>query len=404
MIIKPFNQKHIILGVTGSIAAYKAVEIASKLTQGGALVDVILTASAEKFITPLTFQSVTGRRAFTDSDLWDREGHVTHIALGHYADLVAIAPVTANTMAKLAHGQGDNLLSIAALAAHCPLVLAPAMDAGMYSHPATQANLDILQQRGVIFVGPDSGHLASGLDGFGRFSGHSDILGNIRYQLSRSGPLSGKKIVVTAGGTQEAIDPVRTISNRSSGKQGFAIAQAALDAGADVVLIAGRNSLTPPFGCQYIPVFSAQDMLEATLKAASLADVLIMAAAVADFRPKVTLSQKVKKETGIPLIELEPTPDILKTMGQQKITSGYPCRIIGFAAESQDLIKNATQKLHQKNTDLMVANDISSPATGFDVDQNKVTFLEASGKIESLPILTKTEVSEKIIEKVIGWY
>ncbi|MCE1255724.1 MAG: bifunctional phosphopantothenoylcysteine decarboxylase/phosphopantothenate--cysteine ligase CoaBC, partial [Anaerolineae bacterium] len=267
--INPLHQKHIILGVTGSIAAYKAVEIASKLTQSGALVDVILTASAEKLITPLTFQSVTGRRAFTDSDLWGREGHVTHIALGHYADLVAIAPVTANTMAKLAHGLGDNLVAVAALAAHCPLLLAPAMDAGMFIHPATQSNVETLRERGAIFVGPESGHLASGLEGFGRFSDPAKIINAIRYTLSREGVLKGKQIVITAGGTQEFIDPVRVISNRSSGKQGFAITQAALDAGAEVTLICGQynETLNIPYGCQFTRVGSAREMLTATMQA-----------------------------------------------------------------------------------------------------------------------------------------
>ena len=404
MTIKPLDQKHIILGVTGSIAAYKAAEIASKLTQGGALVDVILTSSSEKFVAPLTFQSVTGRRAYTDSDLWGREGHVTHIALGHYADLVVIAPASANTMAKLAHGMGDNLLSIAALAAHCPLILAPAMDAGMYDHPATQANINTLRQRGVIFIGPASGHLASGLVGPGRLSDPVEILGVIRHTLSRNGPLSGKKIVVTAGGTQEAIDPVRVISNRSSGKQGFAVAQAALDAGAEVILIAGRNNLPPPFGCQYHSVQSAQEMADSVLQATLDADVLIMAAAVADFRPKAIASQKIKKERGMPVIELEPTPDILQAISQRKIKTGFPHHVVGFAAESQDLIENAFHKLQKKSLDLIVANDISQAETGFEVDQNKVSFLFADGRIESLPALSKSDVGEKIMEKVIGWF
>ena len=398
------DQKRIILGVTGSIAAYKAVEIASKLTQAGAQVDVVLSASAEKFITPLTFQSVTGRRAFTDSDLWGRDGHVTHIALGHFSDLIVIAPASANTMAKLAHGLGDNLLSIAALASHCPLILAPAMDAGMYSHLATQANIEILRQRGAIFVGPETGHLASGLVGPGRFSDPLEILGCIRYTLSRNGPLNGKKVVVTAGGTQEAIDPVRVITNRSSGKQGFAVAQAALDEGANVVLISGRNTLTPPYGCQFIPILNAQEMAVITLQNTADADVLIMAAAVADFRPKGSASQKIKKELGTPTIELEPTLDILKEVSFRKAASGFPKRVVGFAAESQDLLENAAKKLQKKALDMVVANDISSTESGFEADLNKVFFLLADGSIESFPILSKSEVGEKIIEKVARWF
>jgi phosphopantothenoylcysteine decarboxylase/phosphopantothenate--cysteine ligase len=232
-----FSGKHILLGVTGSIAAYKAADLASKLMQMEAKVDVILTGGAEKFITPLTFQAVTGRRALTDADLWGGEAHVLHVELGHSADLLAVAPCTANTIAKLAHGQADNLLTITALAANCPMLIAPAMDGGMFSHPATQENLKVLQSRGVIIVGPAEGHLASGLSGKGRMVEPVEVLGYIRLALAQEGVLSGRKVVVTAGGTQEPIDPVRVITNRSTGKQGYALAQAALDAGGQVTLI-----------------------------------------------------------------------------------------------------------------------------------------------------------------------
>ena len=229
--------KHILLGVTGSIAAYKAADLASKLTQAGAQVDVILTNAAEKFVTPLTYQSVTGRKAYTDKDLWGDEAHVLHVNLGKTADLLVIAPCTADTMAKLAHGMADNLLTVTALAATCPILIAPAMDGGMFYHPATQANLQTLQTRSVLVAGPAAGHLASGLKGVGRMLEPIEILGHIRIALGKKGILAGKKIIVTAGGTQEAIDPVRVITNHSSGKQGYALAQAALDAGAKVTLI-----------------------------------------------------------------------------------------------------------------------------------------------------------------------
>jgi len=254
----PLANKRILLGITGSIAAYKGADLASKLTQTGALVDVVLTESAEKFVSPLTFQSVTGRKAYTDADLWGGEGHVTHIGLGHAAELILIAPVSANTLARLAHGIGDNLLSVTVLASHCPLVLAPAMDAGMFDHPATQENVRILKDRGAIFIGPDEGHLASGLVGLGRFVEPSRILEQVRFILSRNGPLAGRKVVVTAGGTHEAIDPVRLITNRSSGKQGYAVAQAALDAGADVTLVTAPTVLTPPSGANVLSVKTAQ--------------------------------------------------------------------------------------------------------------------------------------------------
>ena len=246
--------KRILLGITGSIAAYKAADLASKLTQMGALVDVILTPAAEKFIAPLTLQSVTGRHAYTETDLWGGQAHVLHVGLGHDADLLVIAPCTANTIAKLAHGQADNLLTITALAAACPLLLAPAMDGGMLDHPATQENLATLAARGVIIAGPAEGHLASGLSGKGRMLEAEELLGHVRLALGRNAGLAGRKVVVSAGGTQEPIDPVRVLTNRSSGKQGYALAQAALDAGAQVVLITTPTALTPPVGARLVTV------------------------------------------------------------------------------------------------------------------------------------------------------
>ncbi|MDP3186255.1 MAG: bifunctional phosphopantothenoylcysteine decarboxylase/phosphopantothenate--cysteine ligase CoaBC, partial [Anaerolineales bacterium] len=259
------TSKHILLGVTGSIAAYKAAELASRLTQEGAQVDVILTPAAERFVAPLTYQSVTGRRAFTEAELWDGEAHVLHVGLGHSADLLVIAPCTANTIARLAHGSADNLLTITALAARCPILLAPAMDVGMFAHPATQENVRILSERGVHFAGPGEGRMASGLTGKGRMLEPAELLGHIRLVLGKNGKLVGKKVVVTAGGTQEAIDPVRVITNRSSGKQGYALAQAAIDAGAQVTLITAPTSLTAPVGARLIEVRTAGEMLEAVL-------------------------------------------------------------------------------------------------------------------------------------------
>jgi len=306
------SNKHILLGVTGSIAAYKAADLASKLTQAGAKVDVILTGAGEKFVTPLTYQSVTGRKAYTDKDLWGDEAHVMHISLGKTADLLVIAPCTADTMAKLAHGIADNLLTVTALAATCPILIAPAMDGGMFDHPATQENLKTLQTRGVLVAGPAAGHLASGMSGVGRMLEPMDILGHIRMALGKNGKLAGKKVVITAGGTQEAIDPVRVITNHSSGKQGYALAQAALDAGAEVTLITTPTALTPPIGADVVNVKSVQDMLDALLH--EKADALIMAAAGADFRPVYVAKDKLKKRDGIPQIQLEAAPDILKTL------------------------------------------------------------------------------------------
>jgi phosphopantothenoylcysteine decarboxylase / phosphopantothenate---cysteine ligase len=392
--------KRIILGVTGSIAAYKAADLASKLTQAGAQVDVILSSSAEKFITPLTFQSVTGRRAFVDSDLWGNEAHVLHVGLGHTVDLLIIAPCTANTMAKLAHGQADTLLSVTALAANCPLLIAPAMDGGMFDHPATQENLDTLKKRGAIIVGPADGHLASGLTGPGRMVEPMEILGQARNALGQKGPLAAKKVIVTAGGTQEPLDPVRVLTNRSSGKQGYAVAQAALDAGAQVTLITTPTALTPPVGAQVVNVETAQQMLDCVLTESEESDALIMAAAVADFRPKNQAKDKIKKEGGIPQIELEGTDDILKTVYNQRLREKRKFVVVGFAAESRDLLENATVKLKSKGLDFIVANDISAGDAGFAVETNRVTLLYADGRKESLPLMSKNEVAETIIERL----
>lgn len=401
---EPIAGKHILLGVTGSIAAYKAADLASKLRQSGALVDVILTEPAVRFVTPLTFQSVTGRRAFTDSDLWGREGHVTHIALGQAGDLLVIAPASANTIAKLVGGIGDNLLSITALAARCPLVLAPAMDGGMYAHPATQANVDLLRQRGAMIIGPAEGHLASGLVGPGRMEEPAQILAHIRRHFALRGPLAGRKVVVTAGGTQEAIDPVRFVTNRSSGKQGLAVVQTMLELGADVVAITGAVEQAVPWGARHVAVRSAAQMLDAVLAESTDADVLVMAAAVADFRPAQAAPHKIKKTGGIPTITLEATDDILAAVAQRRAASGFPRRCIGFAAETQDLLENAAKKLAAKQLDLIVANDITAPGAGFAVDTNQVTLLSAGGDREVLPLQTKKEVAEHIARRVISWF
>ena len=298
----PINGKRIVVGITGSIAAYKSADLASSLTKLGAVVHAILTEAGEKFISPLSIQSVSGEKAFTEQDLWGGEGHVVHINLAHTADLLVIAPATANTIAKLANGVADNLLTVTVLAAVCPVMIASAMDAGMYENEITQNNIRLLKERGFIFIGPTEGRLASGLRGPGRMAEPEQIVNMIRFHLSRGNPLKGKKIVVTAGGTREALDPVRILTNYSSGKQGYALAQAALDAGGNVTLISAPTSLTSPIDCTLIQVESAAEMHTAVLKEIIDAQALIMAAAVADFRPKVTKSEKIKKDTGLEAI------------------------------------------------------------------------------------------------------
>ncbi len=400
MAFNPFRGKKIILGVSGSIAAYKAADLASKLSQAGAQVNAILTQAATQFITPLTFQSVTGQRAYTNADLWGNEAHVLHVGLGHLADLLVIAPATANTLAKLAHGASDDLLSVTALAATCPLVLAPAMDGGMFTHPATQANLQILIDRGALVIGPEAGHLASGLVAQGRMTEPMTILGHLRHLLASGGPLQGCKVVVSAGGTREAVDPVRYLTNHSSGKQGFALAQAALDAGAKVVLIT-TAALPTPAGAQRIDVESAQEMLAAVLHESQDADALIMAAAVADFRPAQVATQKIKKQGGVPTLALTPNPDILAAVAERRQQRNWPRVVVGFAAETQNLLQNAQSKLARKALDLIVANDVSADDAGFAVDTNRVTLLDADGTQETLPLQSKTAVAERVIAAVI---
>jgi phosphopantothenoylcysteine decarboxylase/phosphopantothenate--cysteine ligase len=396
----PIRDKRVLLGVTGSIAAYKAADLASKLTQSGARVDVILTRAARHFLTPLTFQSVTGRQAFIDDDLWGEKGHVLHVNLAHTADMLVIAPATADTLAKLAHGRAEDLLSLTAIAAECPLILAPAMDGGMYGHPATQANLATLRDRGAELVGPTEGHLASGQVGVGRMVEPETLLGHIRLALARKGPLENRAVAVTAGGTRESIDPVRTITNQSSGKQGYALARAALDLGARVTLISAPASLDIPVGAQLVEVVTAREMLAAVMEAIPDADALLMAAAVADFRPSDPAQAKIKKIDGVPQIALEPTPDILAEVARWKAETGSRMIAVGFAAESQDLLENAQTKLEGKGLDLIAANDISAVDAGFAVDTNRVTLLNADGEVEALPLMTKLEVAEEILRRV----
>lgn len=400
--MNPLQGQRIVLGVSGSIAAYKAADLASKLTQAGALVDVILSEGAERFITPLTFASLTGRKAY--ASLWEGEAHVLHVGLGEAADLLVIAPCTAHTLAKLAQGQADNLLTLTALAARCPVLVAPAMDGGMFEHPATQANLETLRRRGVQILGPAQGRMASGLVGLGRMLEPAEILGHIRLTLGRGGPLAGKHVVVSAGGTQEPLDPVRYLTNRSSGKQGFALAQAALDLGARVSLVVGATAaaLPTPIGAERTDVETAAQMAEAVLGLCQEADVLIMAAAVADFRPRQVRAHKIKKEREAPQLELEPTLDILLAVAEERRRVGRPAVVVGFAAESEKLRENAQDKLERKNLSMIVANDISAPDAGFAVDTNRVLLLLPGGVVEPLPLLTKSEVAEAVLARVVG--
>ncbi|MDP6510945.1 MAG: bifunctional phosphopantothenoylcysteine decarboxylase/phosphopantothenate--cysteine ligase CoaBC [Dehalococcoidia bacterium] len=389
--------KNIVLGVCGGIAAYKVADLASKLTQGGATVYVLMTRAAQEFITPLTFRSLTGQPVTTD--MFDAQSPlaVQHVALAGVADAVVVAPATANTLARLATGMADEPVSLTVLATTAPVLLAPAMDGGMWEDPTTKGNLARLRERGFTVVGPAHGRLASGKEGWGRMEEPVAILDTLRYVLGRDGDLASKKIVVTAGGTQEPLDPVRHLTNPSSGKMGFAVAEAARDRGAQAVLVYAPTHLTPPVGVKAVPVRTAQEMQEAVDLSLSGAHALVMAAAVADFRPVKPETQKVKKEytQGI-LLELERTPDILKAAQGDFIR-------VGFAAESQELLKNATDKLRAKSLHLIAANDITATDSGFATDANRCTLLDREGVVEELPLLPKLEVAHRILDRVVGY-
>jgi phosphopantothenoylcysteine decarboxylase/phosphopantothenate--cysteine ligase len=398
--IRLLDGKKVVLGVTGSIACYKAVDLASKLTQAGALVDVILTEGAQQFVSPLTFRSVTGRPSYTD--MWSREVHVQHVGLGEAADLFVVAPATAHTLAKMAYGLADNLLTVTALAARCPILVAPAMDGGMFDHPATQANIATLRQRGVLFAGPAEGRMASGLTGLGRLVEPADLLGHIRQVLAKEGPLAGRKVVVSTGPTREPMDPVRFISNRSTGKQGLAVAQAALDAGAEVTIVHGPIAEPIPFGATAVAVQTTDEMGSAVLEAAQSADALFMVAAVADFRPNTQSDKKIKKtdeQWGL-AIGLEVTLDILTAVKAQRDKSGFPRVVLGFAAETHNAFEYGRDKLLRKGLNFIAVNDVMDKGVGFEVDTNKVLLLSSAGVVEEIPLQSKTAVAERLVHHV----
>jgi len=390
------TQRRVVLGVTGSIAVYKAVDLASKLTQAEAEVDVVMTPEATKFVAPITFQSVTGRRVYFD--MWDQHSDVSepHVMLARAADLMVIAPATATTIARVALGLAEEMVSLTALATRAPLIVCPAMDSNMYEHPATLAHAETLRGRGVHLVGPESGRLASGQTGTGRFSEVEKILGGIRYVRGLQGDLTGKKIVVSAGGTHEPIDPVRFVGNRSSGKMGYAVAEAARDRGAQTVLISGPVSLPHPYGVRVLHAGRAVEMRDAVLAETVDASALIMAAAVADYQPAEAVGEKIKRQgrEGIEL-SLVSTPDILAAVDPR------PDLIkVAFAAESHDLAANARHKLLAKGVDLVAANDILDPDSGFGTDTNNVLLIDRDGKEEQLPLLSKYDVGGRILDVV----
>ncbi len=394
----PLSNKRVVLGVSGSIAAYKAADLASKLRQAGALVDTVMTKGATEFITPLAMRAVTGRAVITDMYDLHSDLAVEHVELAHAADVVVIAPATAATIARLASGLAEDMLSVTVLATIAPVIIAPAMEANMFAHPATQANLTLLRERGAVIVGPAEGHLASGRSGRGRLERPETIVEAVKLVLARSGDLAGRRVVVTAGGTQEPIDPVRFVSNHSSGRQGYAIAEAARDRGAAVTLITTPVAIEPPYGVDVCRVRRANEMLDAVLAACRGADALIMAAAVADFQPETIAAQKIKKQPGQTelSITMSRTPDILLEVQAY----AFPGLVrVGFAAESQDLLENAAAKLHAKGLDFIAANDITAPDAGFGVETNRVILLDSDG-VEPLALMSKYEVGGRLLDRV----
>ena len=392
--------KSIVLGVTGSIAAYKAASLARRLLTEGAIVRVVMTHSAQRFVAPLTFEALTGHPVFTDlfesSNAPPTKMVMPHLALADGADLIAIAPASAHCVAKLAHGLADDLLTTLVLAAECPVVVAPAMDGGMWTHPAVCANVLTLRQRGVTVLEPEVGPLASGRVGQGRFPDEDIILAAISGALC-SKDFRGRRILITAGPTQEPLDPVRFLSNRSSGKMGWALAEAARDRGADVVLLAGPTSLAPVPNVEYVPVVTSEEMRKEVVTRFPGTDVLIMAAAVADFRPSRPARGKVPKGRGVRMLALEPTTDILKDLPPRR--AGQV--VVGFAAETGELVARARGKLIDKALDLIVANDLTEPGAGFGTDTNRATFLDRTGRCDALPLMSKPELAHRILDAVL---
>ncbi len=389
------KDKKILIGVTGGIAAYKVVEVVSRLKKLGAEVKVVMTRSATEFIAPRTFQEITKNPVSVEMFSETVNYHVEHIALANFADLVLIAPATANFLAKAAHGIADDLLTTIILATPAPLMIAPAMNTLMLEHPATKNNIEILKQRGAKIIDAETGLLACGTSGKGRLAEPENICAEI-VKFFAPKNLAGKKILVTAGGTVEPIDPVRFIGNRSSGKMGYEIAKAAQFHGAEVILISGNATVEPPANVKFIKVETAEQMRTEVLKEFDSVDAVIMSAAVSDYRPKTIYPQKIKKSNENLTIELVKNPDILKELGQLKKNQ----LLVGFAAETANIISYAKDKIDEKNLDFIVANDVTQEGAGFSVDTNIASIITRDGEIENCPKMSKTELAEKIILRV----
>lgn len=391
--------KKIVLGVTGGIAVYKAVDLVSRMRKAGCEVRVVMTEHAQQFVTPLTFKEISGNAVATSMWNANQEFNVEHIALANWADAFLVAPATANILAKMACGIADDLLSTTLLAAQAPIVVCPAMNTGMYQNPATQENIAKLQERGVTVMPPAVGHLACGTSGPGRLPEPQQIVEFMSaFFAGREGDLRGLRVLVTAAGTREPIDPVRYVGNRSSGKMGYAVAQMAAERGADVLLISGPSALATPPNVRVVNVETTNEMLEACLAAYGDVDIVIKAAAVADYRPRDVADQKIKKKTDDALtVVMDKNPDILKTLGAKKEQQV----LVGFAAETQNLLANAREKVVKKNLDMIVANDVTAAGAGFNSDTNIVKFLFANGDVRELEQMPKVDVANRILDEAI---
>ena len=391
--------KKIVLGVTGGIAVYKAVDLVSRLRKQGCEVRVVMTEHAQQFVTPLTFKEISGNQVAVSMWSSNQEFNVEHIALANWADAFVVAPATANIIAKMAYGVADDLLSTTLLAAQAPIVVCPAMNTGMYENVATQENIAKLQGRGITVLPPAVGKLACGTSGAGRLPEPQEIVEFLNaFFAKREGDLRGLKVLVTAAGTREPIDPVRFVGNRSSGKMGYAVAQMAAERGAEVLLISGPSALSIPANVKAIKVETTNEMLEACLESYDKVDIVIKAAAVADYRPRDVAEQKIKKKTDDALtVVMDKNPDILKTLGAKKTHQV----LVGFAAETQNLLENARDKVVKKNLDMIVANDVTAAGAGFNADTNIVKFLFANGEVRSLEQMPKVDVANCILDEAL---
>ena len=392
-----FTNQTIVLGVTGSIAAYKIASLASMLVKQHANVHVIMTQNATNFINPITFETLTGHKCLVDTFDRNFEFQVEHVSLAKQADLMMIAPASANVIGKMAHGIADDMLTTTVLACKAPIYVSPAMNTNMYENPIVQDNLHILEKYGMKVIDPASGYLACGDTGAGKMPEPETLFAYIEAELAHEKDLAGKRVLVTAGATQEALDPVRYLTNHSTGKMGYALAKAAMLRGAQVTLVSGQTNLEPPLSVDFVPIVSAQDMYEAVESRFDDTDLLIMAAAVADYRPKEYVDQKIKKKVGDNVLELARTTDIIGTLSGRKRPGQFLC---GFSMETEHMLENSRAKLEKKNLDMIVANNLRTEGAGFGTETNVVTLIRADGQTE-LPKLSKLEVSHRILDEVV---